>query len=281
MSMTILQTRSSANGTVTIGGPDIDSDRPAKRSRRSEPTSPVAGNSSASSQDTIQDSPQKSNDSPENAEQQEEQEVETRELLENERTDAVVGSHEREPEVDRLGELRVAIAPKRRGRRPKRFRAETPAESTFGTPVPGTPSNGNDGGTGVNTDQEQSKVVRRLPGRRRAPNPNMSIEADLRRQLTLKTSYRSVAKALKPILDEIAKRSIIQLEDDAEAYTQCPEYEQVSAELEQRLQKRLAEVEAVYHYESERAKNTHDQAKEYADMQFYVRVAENEPNRTF
>jgi hypothetical protein len=284
MSMTVVQTHGSANNTVTIGGADIDSDRPAKRSRRSEPTSPVSGSSSASSEVTVQDSPQKLNDPRGNAEHQEDlrirQEIEINESLENERTDAAVESHEREPEADRLGELRAAIAPKRRGRRPKRFRAETPVESTFGTPVPGTPSNGNDGGTGANTDQEQNKVIRRLPGRRRAPNPNMSIEADLRRQLTLKTSYRSVAKALKPILDEIAKRSVIQLEDDAEAHTRCPEYEQVSTELERRLQKRLAEVEAVFHYESERAKNAHDQAKGYGDMQFHVRGAANETNQT-
>jgi hypothetical protein len=180
-----------------------------------------------------------------------------------------------ERDVGRLTELRAAIVPKRRGRRPKRFRAETPAESAFGTPAPGTPYNGLDGGTGVNTDQEQTKVIKRLPGRRRAPNANINIEADLRRQLILKTSYRSVAKALKPILAELSRRAINELRDDPEAHTRCEEYDVVTAQLQQKLQKRLAEVEARYYHETRLLERSQDQGKEYTDMKFGVRITKH------
>ena len=178
--------------------------------------------------------------------------------------------HDEERDIGKLTELTAAIVPRRRGRRPKRFRAETPVESAFGTPAPGTPYNGLDGGTGVNTDQEQTKVVKRLPGRRRAPNANVNIEADLRRQLILKTSYRSVAKALKPILAELARRSTNELREDPEAHTRCEEYEVVTAQLRQRLQRRLAEVEARFYHETNLLEKSQDQGKEYANMKFGV-----------
>jgi hypothetical protein len=130
--------------------------------------------------------------------------------------------------------------------------------------------NGNDMGTGVNTDQEPARLIRRLPGRRRAPNPNSSIEADLRRQLSLKTSFRSVVKALKPILMELSNRSLEQLEEDEESYKNCPEYDQVISELEGHLQRRLAEVEAKYRLEMERIDKELDNGQEYLQLQFRV-----------
>nr|GFD58685.1 hypothetical protein [Tanacetum cinerariifolium] len=52
----------------------------------------------------------------------------------------------------------------------------------------------------------------------------MNIEVDLRRQLSLKTSYRSVAKVLKGYLDELAQRTIKNLDDSSEFHKNCPEY---------------------------------------------------------
>ncbi|KAF1926812.1 uncharacterized protein M421DRAFT_207423 [Didymella exigua CBS 183.55] len=69
-----------------------------------------------------------------------------------------------------------------------------------------------------------AKVPKRLPGRRRQPHPDMNVEVDLRRQLSLKTSYRSVAKVLKGFLDELAQRTINNLDDDSEFHRNCPEY---------------------------------------------------------
>jgi hypothetical protein len=163
------------------------------------------------------------------------------------------------------------LVPKRRGRRPYRFRAVTPLESAAETPLPGTPVNGNDGGTAVNTDQEPTKAVRRLPGRRRAPNPDDSIEADLRRQLGLKMGYRSVAKALKPILAELATRDLQRLEDEqSDYYQQCNEYETVLADLDSLLQRRVATLKAQFDHEMERLKGDRDRGKEYQAKLFAV-----------
>jgi hypothetical protein len=69
-----------------------------------------------------------------------------------------------------------------------------------------------------------AKIPKRLPGRRRQPHPDMNVEVDLRRQLSLKTSYRSVAKVLKGYLDELAQRTTKNLDDDSEFHRNCPEY---------------------------------------------------------
>ncbi|KAH6642635.1 hypothetical protein C7974DRAFT_106478 [Boeremia exigua] len=69
-----------------------------------------------------------------------------------------------------------------------------------------------------------AKVPKRLPGRRRQPHPDMNVEVDLRRQLNLKTSYRSVAKVLKSYLDELAHRAIRNLDNDQDFHKNCPEY---------------------------------------------------------
>jgi hypothetical protein len=89
-----------------------------------------------------------------------------------------------------------------------------------------------------------AKVARRLPGRRRQPHPDINVEIDLRRQLTLKTSYRSLAKVQKAILDELSNRTIRNLENDPDFYKKCPEYEPLMASLDERRDCRLDEVNA-------------------------------------
>ena len=163
------------------------------------------------------------------------------------------------------------LVPKKRGRRPYRFRAITPLESAAETPLPGTPVNGNDGGTAVNTDQEPTKAVRRLPGRRRAPNPNDSIEADLRRQLGLKMGYRSVVKALKPLLAELATRDLKRLEDEEDDYYQeCAEYETVMADLDSFLEKRVSALRASFEHGMKLIEGDLERGKEYEAQLFAV-----------
>jgi hypothetical protein len=172
---------------------------------------------------------------------------------------------------DELPDSLAPLVPKRRGRRPYRTRAGTPAESMVGTPVPGTPLNGNEVGTGVGTDQEPTKLVRRLPGRRRAPNANPHIEADLRRQLNLKMSYRSIVKALKPVLAELSRRSIGELEDDVDAYKKCDEYEDVTGGLEVYLKRRLDQVNSQLECGWSLNDQELEDGQEYYQKQFEVR----------
>ncbi|KAI9689410.1 MAG: hypothetical protein M1822_010061 [Bathelium mastoideum] len=91
--------------------------------------------------------------------------------------------------------------------------------------------------------EPSDKVVKkRLPGRRRAPNPNDSIEADMRRQLQLRMSYRAVVKHLKPILQEIANRTEEKIDNDPEYHKTSERFEIVDSQLNQRLQSRLHDI---------------------------------------
>ncbi|KAF3053616.1 hypothetical protein E8E11_007332 [Didymella keratinophila] len=94
-----------------------------------------------------------------------------------------------------------------------------------------------------------AKIPKRLPGRRRQPHPDMNVEVDLRRQLSLKTSYRSVAKVLKGYLDELAQRTIKNLDDDSEFHRNCPEYKPLIDGLDS---KRDAQLEYLAAWRSER-----------------------------
>lgn len=88
-----------------------------------------------------------------------------------------------------------------------------------------------------------NKPMKKLPGRRRAPHPNPKVEAALRRQLHLRMNYRAVAKTLKPLLAELAKRSLSEIEDDTEAYQKTTEYPVVKEGLHQYFEQRLARVQ--------------------------------------
>lgn len=96
-----------------------------------------------------------------------------------------------------------------------------------------------------------AKSGRRLPGRRRQPHPDINIETDLRRQLNLKMSYRSLAKIQKVLLDELSNRTTSNLETDAEYHTRCPEYQPLMNALDQHRDSRLDEVNAMRTYRLE------------------------------
>ncbi|KAF2840372.1 hypothetical protein M501DRAFT_1015428 [Patellaria atrata CBS 101060] len=164
--------------------------------------------------------------------------------------------------IDAVEERLELPAPKRRGRR-KVLELATPIDSVEVSPGPITPIMMGHGTPGPSASldlvdpsgEEPNKLVKRLPGRRRAPHANISIEADLRRQLQLKTSYRSVAKALKPLLAELAQRTIDEVENDPEAHKRSDEYEVVQAELDARLRERLKTLNDTYEIKSQNLKS--------------------------
>ena len=151
-----------------------------------------------------------------------------------------------------LSEKRPPIT--RRGRRPKFASTEPPPDSTEAPPeltdattAPGSPEPNPENAISQDlqnvlptTSQGPVKIVKRLPGRRRQPHSDINIEADLRRQLQLKTAYRSVVKALKPLLGELAERTITGLENDPDFHKRSDQYHVVSAELNDGLKQRLA-----------------------------------------
>ena len=93
------------------------------------------------------------------------------------------------------------------------------------------------------TSQDGDKPVKRLPGRRRAPHANPKVEAALRRQLHLRMAYRAVAKNLKPILAELAKRSLSNIHKDPEAHTAFSEYPVVKNSLNEHFEERLVWIQ--------------------------------------
>lgn len=119
-----------------------------------------------------------------------------------------------------------------------------------------------------------AKSGRRLPGRRRQPHPDINIETDLRRQLNLKMSYRSLAKVQKILLDELSSRTTSHLEKDAEYHTQCPEYEPLMADLDRRRRSRLDEIDAIRTYRLEQLERIRIAEERIQKEQFINRFQE-------
>lgn len=143
-------------------------------------------------------------------------------------------------------------------RRKKRKTIETPSEPVDAPPEltdsstpPGSPepipevasSQGLQNVLPVN-GEGPAKPTRRLPGRRRQPHSDINVEIDLRRQLSIKMGYRSLAKIQKAILEELSNRTIANLENDPDFHKQGPEYDHVMAQLNQRLANRIAQLDA-------------------------------------
>jgi hypothetical protein len=171
------------------------------------------------------------------------------------------------PDFDELHDSIAPLIAQRRGRRSNRFRDETPLDSALGSPAPGTPYQ--DLG-----DLERVKGGRRLPGRRRAPNSNPRIEADLRRQLKLKMNFRTLVKGLKPILDELSRRALDDLEDDENAHEKHPQYRVIQDQLDQYLNRRLSKVDAIFKLGTDLTNSNMEKGKEYYELELQNRVSE-------
>ncbi|KAF7187195.1 hypothetical protein HII31_11450 [Pseudocercospora fuligena] len=87
-------------------------------------------------------------------------------------------------------------------------------------------------------------------GRRRAEHPMPEVEARMRRQQQLKQAYRYISRALKPLLAEIAEKTVEELETKPTLHEEVPEYcgsaedDGVQQLLDQYLARRKAQLEA-------------------------------------
>lgn len=113
-------------------------------------------------------------------------------------------------------------------------------------------------------------ILKRLPGRRRAHHPELDIEVDLRRQLELKVAYRAVAKALKPVLAELAERTARELEDDRALHGTYLEYQDITDELEERIKTRLTILSATLKQEEVRLERDYVARKLMVEERFAV-----------
>lgn len=230
-----------ADTTNHVGGFDIDSNRPTKRARLSDPSNTSSGSRRSAVRqrktpslepvESMEISASKAHVTPEPPR-----------ILEPRRSSsdsgikrALANGNHKSFDPDVQAKL-LSPFPKRRGRRPKASLAASPGGSANGTPAP--PNSQQDAGT----DRDVSRAAKRMPGRRRAPHADDSIEADLRRQLHLRLAYRSVAKALKPLLAELAQRTMDDVQNDEEAHKESEQYKQVQAELDAHLARRLLAV---------------------------------------
>lgn len=152
---------------------------------------------------------------------------------------------------------RPQASPAKRGvKRQRGGRAKTAGGTTSRGRLPGTPKRGTNRddslARGSPAGNEAHGILDRLPGRRRAHHADMDVEVDLRRQLELRIAYRALAKALKPILAELADRTAQELRANEELYKQCPEYQEVMEELEEHLSARLALLQTEHDEEEQR-----------------------------
>ncbi|CAK3854239.1 Hypothetical predicted protein [Lecanosticta acicola] len=105
-----------------------------------------------------------------------------------------------------------------------------------------------DGGRADDDDRPR----RKLAGRRRADHHDPDIEALMRRQLQLKSAYRSIARALKPVLAEIARKTVEDLESNPALHEQVAEYQGtdempgIQKVLDDALARRKAQLDAQY-----------------------------------
>lgn len=103
---------------------------------------------------------------------------------------------------------------------------------------------------------QPGKAIRRLPGRRRAPHANPVVEAAIRRQLHLRMRFRAVVKGLKPILGELAKRSIHDLDTDVTALERNPAHSIVVDDLDKCLDDRHELLETQFRLENDHLRQT-------------------------
>ncbi|SMR48034.1 unnamed protein product [Zymoseptoria tritici ST99CH_3D1] len=91
---------------------------------------------------------------------------------------------------------------------------------------------------------------KRINGRRRADHPQPSIEAAMRRQLQLKAAFRAITRTLKPVLAEIALKTVEDLQAKPDLHEQVPEftgtdeYYGIQELLDQTFQKRKNQIMA-------------------------------------
>lgn len=108
------------------------------------------------------------------------------------------------------------------------------------------------------TEEEiRPRKERRIKGRRRAINPLPHVEAALRRQQELKTNFRTLARPLKLILREMARRSVEDMESNPLAHEEAVDGEIVRDRLQRRLDDRKSHVDTASQLQSAHLERTH------------------------
>lgn len=176
-----------------------------------------------------------------------------------------------DPENAPPANRRVPPIKRGRGRRPKALQVDTPTYSTdVGSALPSPTLPPENGGPVDGMADGQTQPAKRLPGRRRAPHANPSIEADLRRQLQLKMGYRQVAKMHKVILAELSRRSINEINNDPEAHKRSSQFEVVQKALDDRLALRLQRLESFYEHKKASIERVRTAEQEIQKQMFEV-----------
>jgi hypothetical protein len=267
-----------ADATHVVGGDDIDSRRATKRARRTSTVTenrPLTRRQKTVSQEPIE-SPEKA--TPRQSVAPDPPRIEEPEN-DDEQIDQSLMNGEYDGFASEAGE-KLSPLPKRRGRRPKPKTVTASTSRIQELAASWDQENGTDReasnapsrATSRAPSRAPSRIAKRMPGRRRAPHADPNIEADLRRQLQLRLAYRSVAKALKPLLAELSQRSIDALEDDEEAHQQGEEYTAVMAELDARLQSRLEVLENERRIKTDSRREWLELQKEELRLRFVNRV---------
>jgi len=119
---------------------------------------------------------------------------------------------------------------------------------------------------------QKGKPPKKMPGRRRHQHAIPTVEAALRRQLDLRVSYRAVAKQLKPILSEISKRTLKNLEKDRHHHEKASEHRIVLSQLSQRKDERLKWIEDEHSHQQRNLTRTFDEESELRRMRYNVCV---------
>jgi len=121
---------------------------------------------------------------------------------------------------------------------------------------------------------QKGKPQKKMPGRRRHQHAIPTVEAALRRQLDLRVTYRAIAKQLKPILAEISKRTLKNLEKDKHYHEKALEHKTVLSQLAQRRDKRLEWIEDEHSYQERNLTRIFDEESELRRMRYNVCVCQ-------
>ena len=248
--------------TALIGGRDFDSDRPSKLARissyRDRSPSPQVSRQATT----------KSNDKQIKRKGSMASSHSNDELAVN--NNAVVGASENEDDVSEAAKETVEYpgpgtatgeASPVRIKRPKGWHLRKENRHLRRAILQGSPIR-SERQDSIDTQEasgyEPAAILKRLPGRRRAPHADPDIEADMRRQLELKIGYRAVVKALKPLLIELAQRTEDNLENDQSAHEEFEEYDHIRGIIDSKLAERLAIIKCEFVEKEAHLKRIHE-----------------------
>ena len=141
----------------------------------------------------------------------------------------------------------------------------------------GRGSRGRGGGRGA-SNAAVSKTATTKAGRggsRRGRAKNFTdsrVQAAYERQRHLKATYQAVAHALKPALQELAERTIDDMLQNPEAFKDTEEFYPVIRELQENLEKKLAQHKRELEMNLKLAEDGFTYNKYVADQEFVVRI---------